>query len=173
MRRPIFFLAMATLLLLPSACGFVSGSDKVGTQIGKIVNGVPANETELSKYCTAYSPDPELHRYTIAELVDAGKPFVVVFGTPSHCTQCQNQLDTVRHYRDKYDQAFEVIHIDQYKNEQVYTALMVKGDPWTFLVNASGTITAVYPGVTTWDDLDGAILNMIGKGKGKGKAAVA
>jgi len=160
MKRTISILAAATLWLLPAACGVDTAKNRVGSKIEPVVNAIPAKGEKLDAYCTAYEPDPSLHNHTIPELAGK-KPFILVFGTPSHCTQCQNQLDTVKSYRDKYHHAFEVIHIDQYKNSQVYTALRVKGDPWTFLIGADGIIKALYPGVTTWDNLDDAIRLML------------
>jgi peroxiredoxin len=160
MKRTVSILAVAVLWLLPSACGVDTAKNRVGSKIEPVVNAIPAAGEPLGPYCTAYSPDPSLHNHTIPEL--AGKtPFILVFGTPSHCTQCQNQLDTVKSYRDKYNHAFEVIHIDQYKNSEVYTKLRVKGDPWTFLIGADGVVKAIFPGVTTWDNLDGAIRDML------------
>lgn len=152
----------AVLWLLPTACS-VDTTQLVGTHIKPLANAIPGPGEDIHTYCTAYNPDPDLHDHTIAELVAAHKPFILLFGTPAHCTQCQNQIDTVRSYREKYDHAFEVVHIDQYKNGQVYTALGVRGDPWTFLINADGVIQDIFPGVTTWDNLEGAIRRMLGK----------
>lgn len=163
MRRVINIVALAAVVVLASACGVNTDKNRVGTPIGKVVNGIPASAAELSKYCTAYNPDPSLHAHTIKELVEASTPFILIFGTPSHCTQCQNQIDTVKHYKDQYDGAFEVIHIDQYKNSHIYTELRVNGDPWTFLIDGKGIIQAIYPGVTTWDDLSEPIRRMLGE----------
>jgi hypothetical protein len=154
-------LLVAVLWLLPTACG-VNTNDLVGKPLKPLTNAIPGPGEDIHTYCTAYNPDPDLHNHTIAELVAAHKPFILLFGTPAHCTQCQNQIDTVRSYREKYDHAFEVVHIDQYKNGQVYTALGVRGDPWTFLIGADGVVEKIFPGVTTWDDLDGAIRHMLG-----------
>lgn len=161
MLKHVTALAVSCALFALSGCGVDTAKNRVGSKIEPVVNSIPGVGETLEKYCTAYNPDPELHKHTIAELAGK-KPFILVFGTPSHCTQCQNQLDTVRHYQKKYHHAFEVIHIDQYKNGHVYTALRVKGDPWTFLINREGVIEAIYPGVTTWDNLEPQIRSIIG-----------
>lgn len=164
MKRLVAAAAATALLTIAPGCAVeTTKTNRVGDHIKPIVNAVPGPGEKLSKYCTAYNPDPELHKFTIKELVAAGKPFVLIFGTPSHCTQCQNQIDTVRHYQEQYQHAFEVIHIDQYKNSHVYTEMGVAGDPWTFLVDGRGVIQAVYPGVTTWDNLDADFARMLGK----------
>jgi hypothetical protein len=153
-------LPAACLGLLVTACG-VDTTRLVGTHIKPLANHVPGPGDDIHTFCTAYDPDPALHVHTIAEEVAAHKPFILLFGTPAHCTQCQTQIDTVRGYRERYKGAFDVIHIDQYKNGQVYTQLGVRGDPWTFLVNADGVIMATLPGVTAYDDLGGEIDKML------------
>ena len=163
MNRLIAAVAAVALLAI-AGCGVdTHKTNKIGSHIKPVVNALPAPGEKLSTYCTSYNPDPELHRYTIKELVESHTPFVLVFGTPAHCTQCQNQLDTVKHYQEKYHHAFEVVHIDQYKNGQVYTDLGVAGDPWTFMIDGDGIIQGVFPGVTTWDNLDADFDRMLGK----------
>ncbi len=148
--------AVAIMVVMTMAgCGVdTRKGNRVGSHIKPIVNGLPGPGEKLSIYCTSYNPDPKLHQFTIKQLVESHTPFVLVFGTPAHCTQCQNQLDTVKSYQTKYKHAFEVVHIDQYKNGHVYTELGVAGDPWTFMVDGQGVIQGVFPGVTTWDNLD-------------------
>ncbi len=156
---------MATALLTVAGCGVdTMKSNRVGQHMKPIVNGLPAAGEKLGKYCTSYNPDPKLHQFTIKQLVESHRPFVLVFGTPAHCTQCQNQLDTVKHYQETYKHAFEVVHIDQYKNGHVYTELGVAGDPWTFMVDGQGVIQGVFPGVTTWDNLEPVFDAMLAKG---------
>lgn len=159
------------LVLVATGCPVETAKNRVGTTIDPVMNAIPVAGEKLGKFCTAYNPDPSMHQHTIAQLVESHTPFILVFGTPSHCTQCQNQLDTVKHYRDTYDRAFEVVHIDQYKNSQIYTDLKIAGDPWTFLIDGDAVIQAIYPGVTTWDDLSVPLGRMIGADKVK-KGAV-
>ncbi len=161
---PLRLILTATVLglALVGCEAVVPGATHVGKPVPLVENGTPASGETLAKYCTSYNPDMSLHDHTIPELVASKTPFILIFGTPAHCTQCQNQLDTVKAYQVKYKSEFEVVHIDQYKNDEVYTKMNVKGDPWTFMVNAEGIVTAVYPGVTTWDNLDGDIKNMMG-----------
>ncbi len=162
MNRFIALLAVLALSVLVPACGVdTRNTNRVGVHIKPLVNGLPGPGEKLSTYCTAYNPDPNLHLHTIKELVASHTPFILVFGTPAHCTQCQNQLDTVKSYQTRYHNAFEVVHIDQYKNGHVYTEMGVAGDPWTFMVDAQGVIQGVFPGVTTWDNLDPVFERML------------
>lgn len=155
------------LLLTAAVALFAAGCSPetqslLGTQIQPLHNAIPGPGEDVHQFTTAYDPYRDFYTHTIAEEVAAHKPFILLFATPAHCTQCQNQIDTVHSYHEQYHHAFDVIHIDQYKNGGVYSALNVRGDPWTFMINAQGTITGVFPGVTTWDDMDPSIQKMLG-----------
>jgi peroxiredoxin len=152
----------AAVVLLAAGCSPETQS-LLGTKIQPLHNAIPGPGDDVHTFTTAYDPYPDFYTHTIAEEVAAHKPFILLFATPAHCTQCQNQIDTVHSYHEQYKHAFDVIHIDEYKNGNVYTALGVRGDPWTFLIDATGTITGVYPGVTTWDDMDPPIRKMLGQ----------
>jgi len=154
-------LITAAVVLLAAGCSPETQS-LLGTQIQPLQNAIPGPGEDVHQFTTAYDPYRDFYTHTIAEEVAAHKPFILLFATPAHCTQCQNQIDTVHSYHEQYHHSFDVIHIDQYKNGIVYTALNVRGDPWTLMINAQGTITGVYPGVTTWDDMDPAIEKMLG-----------
>jgi hypothetical protein len=155
-------LVFAAAVLLATGCTTDTQS-LLGTQIKPLVNEIPGPGDDVREYTTAYDPYREFYTHTIAEEVAAHKPFILLFATPAHCTQCQNQIDTVHSYHEQYKNAFDVIHIDQYKNGHVYSALGVRGDPWTFMIDAQGTITGIFPGVTTWDDMDIPIRKMLGE----------
>jgi len=152
----------AAVVLIAAGCS-PSTQSLLGTQIKPLENAVPGPGDDFHEYTTAYDPYREFYTHTIAEEVADHRPFILLFATPAHCTQCQNQIDTVHSYHQQYDGAFDVIHIDQYKNGNVYTALGVRGDPWTFMIDAEGTITGIFPGVTTWDDMDIPIRKMLGR----------
>jgi hypothetical protein len=161
MKYRVLLLA-AAVVLVAAGCG-VNTQRLLGTKIKPLHNAIPGPGEDVHQFTTAYDPYRDFYTHTIAEEVAAHKPFILLFATPAHCTQCQNQIDTVHSYHEQYHHAFDVIHIDEYKNGAVYTAVGVRGDPWTFMIDAQGTITGIYPGVTTWDDMDPAIEKMLGK----------
>jgi hypothetical protein len=153
---------LAAVVLVAAGCAPATQA-LIGTKIKPLHNAIPGPGDDVHEYTTAYDPYRDFYTHTIAEEVAAHRPFILLFATPAHCTQCQNQIDTIHSYHEQYQHAFDVIHIDQYKNGNVYTALNVRGDPWTFLIDATGTITGIYPGVTTWDDMDPPIRKMLGQ----------
>ena len=90
----------------------------------------------------------DLHHWTIAHLREQGKPFLVVFGTPQHCTMCVDQLIRVATLQEKYGDRFAVLHVDGYKDNPVWVEWGIKGEPWTFIVDGQGVVRKVFPGPT-------------------------
>jgi thioredoxin-like negative regulator of GroEL len=90
----------------------------------------------------------DLYRWRISDLIDQHRPFLVVFGTPQHCTMCVDQLTRVAVMQEKYGNRFAFVHVDGYKDNAVWVQWGVKGEPWTFIVDAKGRVRKVFPGQT-------------------------
>ena len=90
----------------------------------------------------------DLYRWEIADLLDEGRPFLVVFGTPQHCTMCVDQIVRVQIMHEKHGDRFAFIHVDGYKDNAVWVEWGVTGEPWTFMVDAKGEVRKVFPGQT-------------------------
>lgn len=90
----------------------------------------------------------DLYRWEIADLLDRGKPFLVVFGTPQHCTMCVDQIVRVQIMQEKHGDRFAFIHVDGYKDNAVWVEWGVTGEPWTFMVDGQGKVRSVFPGQT-------------------------
>ena len=90
----------------------------------------------------------DLYRWEIAELLDQDKPFLVVFGTPQHCTMCVDQIIRVQIMQEKHGDRFAFIHVDGYKDIAVWVQWGVTGEPWTFMVDRRGKVRKVFPGQT-------------------------
>ena len=90
----------------------------------------------------------DLYRWEIAELLDESRPFLVVFGTPQHCTMCVDQIVRVQVMQEKFGDRFAFVHVDGYKDNPVWVEWGVTGEPWTFLVDGRGKVARVLPGQT-------------------------
>lgn len=90
----------------------------------------------------------KLYRWRIADLIAQNKPFIVVFGTPQHCTMCVDQLSRVAMVEEKYGQRFAFVHVDGYKDNAVWVDWGIKGEPWTFVVDTRGRVRKVFAGQT-------------------------
>jgi hypothetical protein len=120
---------------------------KVGDRVPRSDNRIALNENQWKEVSSA-DTKMRLYRWKIADLVEKGKPFLVVFGTPQHCSMCVDQLTRVAAMEEKYGERFAFIHVDGYKDSAVWIQWGVKGEPWTFLVDAKGVARKVFPGQT-------------------------
>lgn len=148
LKAPVILL-FATFLLV--SCSDTTGSFKPKLGVGDVApksnNRVVADADQWYQVSTMDSKVP-LYRWRIADLIEQNKPFLVVFGTPQHCTMCVDQIVRVAVMEEQYGEQFAFVHIDGYKDNEVWVEWGVKGEPWTFIVNARGIIQNVFPGQT-------------------------
>ena len=160
----IFGLAPSTMRVAPlmlilgagallAGCGDEPGHGVLRAKVG-VGDAVPrsrnltvANPAEWHRVSTM-DTKVDLYRWEIAELLDQGRPFLVVFGTPQHCTMCVDQIVRVQIMQEKHGDRFAFIHVDGYKDNAVWVEWGVTGEPWTFLVDADGKVSRVLPGQT-------------------------
>jgi hypothetical protein len=140
---------VATALVLVSCKGEGGLRAKVGVGdlAPKSENRVVLRDDDWHQVSTM-DTKVRLYRWRIADLIEQHKPFLVVFGTPQHCTMCVDQLTRVAVMEEKYGDRFAFVHVDGYKDNAVWVEWGVKGEPWTFLVDAKGVVRKVFPGQT-------------------------
>ncbi len=98
-------------------------------------------------------PDPELHRWTIADAIRQGRPALVLFGTPAHCESqfCGPEVQELQRLAAEHPDRAVFIHVEIWKdyNAQIVNKaaadwlLLPSGDlvePWLFLIGADGRI---------------------------------
>lgn len=115
----------------------------------------------FSKVTTYRQPDPRMYQYSVDKALLTGKPVVLEFATPGHCTNCDEQLQMLKAIMDKYQSQMIFIHIDQYENPQAYKAYQVMGDPWTFIIDKNGIVHFERAGRMLYGELDEAIKQIL------------
>jgi thiol-disulfide isomerase/thioredoxin len=159
------FLAACYLMLL----GGMSGCDHKlasGFAVGTRAPSLPTKTLadvggDFSKVTTYRQPDARMYQYSIDQALLTGKPVVLEFATPGHCTNCDEQLQMLKAIMDKYQNRMIFIHIDQYENPQAYKAYQVMGDPWTYIVDKNGIVNFERAGRMLYGELDGAIQKIL------------
>jgi len=135
--------------LLLAACGQhgLAPKLKVGDAVPRSENRTVAAGGDWREVSTM-DVRVRLYRWRIADLLAEHRPFIVVFGTPQHCTMCVDQLSRVALLEEKYGERFAFVHVDGYKDNTVWVDWGIKGEPWTFVVDAQGRVRKVFPGQT-------------------------
>lgn len=122
-------------------------------------------------------PDPELHDLTIADALDAGRPFMVVVSTPTFCTSrfCGPITDSVQELAGRFaDTPMAFIHLEVWEDFEANTVNEAArawiaptpetdgAEPWVFVVGADGIITHRFDNVATDTELLAAIEATLG-----------
>jgi hypothetical protein len=106
-------------------------------------------------------PDPDLHRTTVKQALDAGRPVVLVISTPTFCVSefCGPVTDMVGELAAEYADRASFIHIEVWKDFEAKALndtakdWIARGDdinePWVFLIGADGKIAARWDNVAT------------------------
>ncbi len=116
---------------------------------------------------TADPPDTELLRYSIADSLEAGAPFVVTFATPAFCTSrtCGPTVEVVEQMGEEFQGAgIRFIHVEIYEDNDPQNGVNewvqewnLPTEPWVFLVDGEGVIRAKFEGSASVDELRVAI----------------
>ena len=115
-------------------------------------------------------PDPELHEASIADVLAAGRPSLIVFSTPVYCTSrfCGPITDLVAELAADYGDRATFVHVEVWADFEARelnpaAAEWIGTDdgrilePWAFLVGADGTILGSWDNVTTRAELASAL----------------
>ena len=136
-----------------AGCGEEAGHGVLNARIG-VGDDVPRSRNRTVAdpadwhHVSTMDTKVDLYRWGIADLLDDGRPFLVVFGTPQHCTMCVDQIVRVQIMQEKHGDRFAFIHVDGYKDNAVWVEWGVTGEPWTFMVDARGKVSKIFPGQT-------------------------
>jgi len=126
---------------------------------------------DMAKLTSYRYPDPRMYELSVDEALKQNKPMVLEFATPGHCTQCDKQLQLMKEMLNKYENKVLFLHMDQYYNPEAYDAFQVRGEPWTFVIDAKGLVEVVYPGRMLYQEIDPILADLTSPERlaGKGK----
>ncbi|WKZ83692.1 MAG: hypothetical protein QY307_05475 [Acidimicrobiia bacterium] len=124
-------------------------------------------DAPLSEITSDDDPEPDLYRMSVADAVTSGRPSVIVFATPAFCTTatCGPTLDGVAAMAPDHP-GVNFVHVEVFTNLLdpanlvVAPAVMEWGlptEPWVFVVDATGVVTARFEGVVTPEELTNAL----------------
>ncbi len=122
------------------------------------------SEHELSAISSDPSPEPSFYELSVHQAVQSG-PSVIIFATPAWCTSqaCGPLLEQVKELAPSFP-GLNFVHVEVYENIQaeafedlvVVDAVMDWGlpsEPWIFVTNADGVVTASFEGAASGEEL--------------------
>lgn len=145
---------------------------------------VPASDSPtgqgraLAHITTDPHPDKRFYSTSIAEAVNAHRPFVVVFATPKYCASelCGPMLNIAKKVSKRFPK-LTFIHVEIYRlprngrlpadptslpQSPVVREWGLRSDPWTFVVDGHGRVSAKFEGTVTPGELTAAINKVAG-----------
>ena len=130
--------------------------------------------TDLAEIDTSDPPIPEMHTMSIAEAVTSGNPSVIVFATPAFCLSriCGPTKEIVDELFRQYRDEVGFVHVEPYDLEKARNGeglfpikaaaeWGLQSEPWVFLVDRDGIVTAKFEGVVSLDELQTALDQLI------------
>ena len=153
-----------------------SATPAIGSPAPRSVNKTARDVEKLEDITTDLDPDPEIYAMTIVEALDTGKPIVVAFSTPAFCetATCGPQLDVVKALKDRYKDRVNFIHVEIFDNPNEMRGARSKGhlapavvewnlpsEPWTFIVDREGLVSAKFEAFTTSEELEEALVGVL------------
>lgn len=156
------FVGVAILLML-AACNGQSGALSLGTEAPslrtKTLSDVGGDFSRVTSY---RFPDERMYNLSLDEALKLGKPIVLEFATPGHCTVCDGQLQMLKGLLNVYGDDVLFLHMDQYQNPEAFIAFKVVGDPWTFVIDKDKTIKFKRAGRLLYNEIEYAIKSTLG-----------
>ena len=116
---------------------------------------------DLTRITTYRFPDKRMYQLSLDQALKMGKPILLEFATPGHCTVCDVQLQMLKDLLRRYHTQVLFLHMDQYQNPEAFRAFRVKGDPWTFVIDAHQIVRFRQPGRMLYGELDHAIRSVL------------
>lgn len=155
------WLLILMCLVVLTACNG-DGSVKVGELAPQVKTKTLADVGgDFSRITTYRYPDQRMYEYSINEALKTGKPIVLEFATPGHCTVCDKQLQMLKALLVKYQDDVIFLHMDQYQNPEAFRAFNVLGDPWTYLIDTQQVVRFKRAGRMLYGELDAAISELV------------
>jgi hypothetical protein len=158
----------------PVTAGFsvlqTSKTVAVGAPAPRSIQPTLAEVEDIQELDTSEPPMPGMHDMTIADAVTSGEPTIIVFATPEFCESriCGPTKQTVDDLFETHRDDVAFVHVEPFDLEKLRSgegfspvpAALEWGlatEPWVFLVDRNGHVSAKYEGIVTAEELEAAL----------------
>lgn len=146
-----------------------SESPAIGSPAPASENRTLDTEPDIAKLTSGTDPEPGLYQMTVAEALGSGRPTVVTLATPAFCQTriCAPVVDSVEAVYDEYKAQANFIHLEIYKDFQTLEPADevaewgIPSEPWTFVIDTDGTVTARFGGPVSPRELTAALVELV------------
>jgi len=146
----------------------------IGAQAPSSPTQTATTPAQIAQISSDATPDPSFYKVSEPDALAAHKPFVIVFATPAFCrtATCGPTLDLLQSVAAPYEDRLTFIHVEPYQltntNGQLQPVLTednlpipvdatniwgLPTEPYTFVVDASGKVSAKFEGIASTDEL--------------------
>jgi len=156
------YISVFLMLVLLSGCFLDDSRYKVGMTVPSLRTKTLADVGgDLSRITSYRYPDKRMYQYSLDEALTKEQVMVLTFATPGHCTQCDKHLQMLKGILDRYGDEVLILHMDQYQNPEAFNALVVIGDPWTYIVDSTRTIRLKRAGRMLYSEVDAVLVSLL------------
>lgn len=140
----------------------------IGDQAPPSVNLTAADVSDLTIIDTSPDPSADMHRMTIKDAVTSGKPSIILFAAPGYCTSrvCGPEYEIMKKLYGEYQgKDVNFVHVEFYSDPATPQKRPVaaanewnlRSEPWFFVVDAKGKISARFEGPASLQELEQAL----------------
>ena len=148
-----------------------SSEPMIGGDAPRSTHATLATSTAIEDIDSSSPPRPHMHDVTIADAIARGRPSVIAFATPAYCLSrtCAPVMDTVMDpLFDRYSERASFIHIEPYALDDLRAGFIqtpepvtrewgIQTEPWIFVVDAEGRVTAKFEGIAATEEVETAL----------------
>ena len=146
----------------------VSSAPAVGTKPKPLDNLTIADVDNIKQITSALKPDPDLYKISVSEAMNSGMPTIITFASPSFCRTaiCGPQIEIISLINQQFGDTLNVIHIEVYERSEadddgnyelkvssLLEAWGLNSEPFTFVLDKTGTVVAKFEGFVTESEL--------------------
>ena len=141
----------------------------VGEKPPALETRTTATEPDLARLTSDPAPEAGLYALSVKAALESGRPSVITFATPGFCESrlCAPVVDSVKAVYADHQGAANFIHVEIYEsfNPLTYGPEMeqwgLPSEPWTFVLDSSGTVTHRFGGPVSPRELSAALETLL------------
>lgn len=159
-------LGIIWVVIFMAGCVLDDSSLTVGMQAPSLRTKTLADvDGDFSRITSYRYPDKRMYQLSLDRALETGKPIVLEFATPGHCTVCDVQLQMLKSVLEKYQDDVIFLHMDQYQNPEAFKAFTVIGDPWTYVIDGKQIVRFKRAGRMLYNEIDMVIAGILKEAK--------